>query len=381
MLLINVCLVTIGLNAQSEKNFSEIDNYALKAPENITTSILQLSKYLTGPYENDLDKVRSIFTWITKNIKYDYAAYKNGNLRLNKSNEDVLKRQKAVCYGYSTLFKALCNQANIEAEVVSGYSKKTLDAVSDLGEADHAWNSVKIDGKWYLLDATWTSTLQNNRDAFMATLDTDYFLPAPEDLILNHLPSDPMWQLMDCIVTTDIFIENSDAIKSYLDTAKHCVNHTDTLAQFEKLSLIHKKVISDERAYRFHPTTKTKRAYGQTLMDYQAELSAIAASLQDAAHIDSLIFIQKKMIELCEKAASLTTLFQHQIENHAYARLNYAVVLAQKAETATESEVKAIHEIMKEQVLMAKRELEQLPSNFMIINGLNQCQQILKYLE
>ena len=162
LLFISLSFVSIELIAQVDKDFSTIDAYVLKAPQSITSSINQLSKYLTEPYNNELDKVRSIFTWIIHHIDYDEKAYNDDNLRINKSNEDVLRRRKAVCYGYSTLFKELCEAANISAEIVSGYSKRSTDAISNLGEVSHAWNSVKIEGKWYLLDATWSRSLENN---------------------------------------------------------------------------------------------------------------------------------------------------------------------------------------------------------------------------
>ncbi len=328
-----------------------------------------------------MEKVRSIFAWIIHNIKYDKAAYNNGNRRINTSNEDVLQRRKAVCYGYSTLFKALCEQAEIPAEIVVGFSKGTLTAAEQLGEPDHAWNAVKIDGTWQLLDATWASSLQAKSDDFMATLNTNYFLPSPKDLILNHLPTDPMWQLLDCMMTTDVFIKSSDAIKNHLKTTENCTDYTDTLAQHEQLKGLQKKVASEARAYRFHPTAQMATEYGHTLMDYKVELSNIAEMLQGTPHLDSLMAIQKEMIQLCEQAARLAKLFPNQIENCAYTRLNYAVALSQKANSVTAAERSAIFKTMKTQTLQAQKELEQLPTNFLIKAGLQRCEQILEYLK
>ena len=381
ILIISVLYVSIGLQAQSNKVFNKIDKYALKTPKKATSSIDQLSSYLTEPYKDDLEKVRSIFTWVIYNIQYDNAAYNKGNKRINTSNEDVLKRRKAVCFGYSTLFKALCEQANIPAEVIVGFSKGTLTATKNLGEPDHAWNAVKIKGSWQLLDVTWASSLLYESDVFMATLNTNYFLPASEDLILNHLPTDPMWQLLDCIVTPDIFIKNSSAIKNYLETTENCIDYTDTLAQYEELQGLQKRIDSEKRAYYYHPTIQMAREYGHTLMDYEGQLSDIEEILLDTPHLDSLIGIQQEMLRLCEKAAGLTPLFPNQIENCAYTRLNYAVALSQKINSIKLEERSSFFEIMKTQTLQAKKELEQLPTNYLIENALERCQQILEYLK
>lgn len=381
ILILNILLLAFRIHAQTPPNFNKIDKYALQAPKKITTSIDQLSNYLTQPYKSDIEKVRSIFAWVIHYIQYDKAAYNNGNKRINKSNEDVLERRKAVCFGYSTLFKALCNQAGVEAEVVVGFSKGTLTAQSKIGKPDHAWNAVKIDSTWHLLDATWASSLKARSDDFMATLNTNYFLTAPKKLILNHLPSDPMWQLLDCQITPDVFIKSSSVINKYIQTNENCIDYTDTLQAFERLNHIQKRVTSEERAYHFHPTIEMASEYGHTLLDYRAELADIAETLENTPHLDSLISIYQTMIELCEKAIKLTKLYDNQIENCAYTRINYAVALSQKVNDVTFKEQQAIFKTMKIQTLQAKKELESLPSSFLIMNGLQRCEQILEYLE
>jgi hypothetical protein len=381
ILIVIVLFVSIEFQAQSDKNFRKIDRYALKAPKKINTSIVKLSEYLTDPYEDDLEKVRSIFTWLIYNIDYDNTAYNDGNKRINQSNEDVLTRKKAVCFGYATLFKALCEAANIEAEVVSGFSKQTLGSATKLGENNHAWNAVKINGKWQLLDATWTSGLKTTTDDFMKTFDVTYFLPSPELFICNHLPADPMWQLLDGIVTPAIFIKNHLTIRNHLETTKNRIDYTDTLIEYEKLEGLERRLASEERAFRFYPSTQMAKEYGHTLMDYQGELADIAEMLQGSSFLDSLIDIQEEMILLCEKAARITELFPNQLESCAYNRMNYAVALSQKVDSVDSEERTRLLQVMKVQALEAKKTLEQLPMNFMIKGALGNCQQILEYLK
>lgn len=376
-----VLLSAIKFQAQSNQDFRQIDEYALKAPRKVSTSIIELSKYLTVPYEKDWEKVRSIFTWLMYNVEYDYKAYKAHNQRINKTNEDVLKRKKAVCFGYAKLFEALCEAANIKAEVVSGFSKGKLSSIKKLGEPDHAWNAVKINGDWHLLDVTWASNIGKNKDDLMEKFETTYFLTSPKVFIFNHLPSDPMWQLLDCVVTPEIFKRSFFVIEKHFKTAKHCIDYRDTLVEYETKKGLERRLISKERAYRFYPTTQTAKEYAHTLMDYQGELSETAEALQGTDFLDSLISIQKEMIQLCEKAANLTTLFPNQLESWAYIRMNYAVALSQKINSVNAEEQFFLKKTMKTQTLEAQKTLEQLPKNFMIEGALERCQQILEYLK
>lgn len=58
---------------------------------------------------------------------------------------------KCVCAGYAAAFKLLAQEAGLEAIVVTGY----LD-----GNLAHAWNKVKIDDEWQIVDVT------NNDDEY-----------------------------------------------------------------------------------------------------------------------------------------------------------------------------------------------------------------------
>ena len=52
---------------------------------------------------------------------------------------------RCVCAGYSAAFRLLAEEAGLEAIVVTGFLDGTLA---------HAWNKVKIDDEWYVVDTT-----------------------------------------------------------------------------------------------------------------------------------------------------------------------------------------------------------------------------------
>ena len=57
----------------------------------------------------------------------------------------VLLNKTGVCSSYAGAFKLLAQQAGLECIVVTG----NLD-----GELPHAWNKIKIDGEWRIVDST-----------------------------------------------------------------------------------------------------------------------------------------------------------------------------------------------------------------------------------
>jgi len=61
--------------------------------------------------------------------------------------------------------------------------------------ANHSWNSVYIDGSWYLLDCHWATRHDNSADV-KYDYDEFYFLTDPAEMIYSHFPEDAAWQLL-----------------------------------------------------------------------------------------------------------------------------------------------------------------------------------------
>ena len=117
--------------------------------------------------------------------------------------ENVLKNRKAVCIGYATLLKEMCAIAGIECEIINGYSKTTINDINrKLSKTDHAWNAVKLYGRWYLLDATWgTGFFDEKRKKTIKHFVELYYLTPPNNFIKTHFPTDKKWQLLGKPIT------------------------------------------------------------------------------------------------------------------------------------------------------------------------------------
>jgi len=196
-------LVASGIAAQPD--YSAIDRHALSAPSSVTNSIQSLSVYLVKPARSDVEKTRAIFRWMAANITYDVAGYLSGKTGDN-SAEGTLKSRKSVCAGYGNLFEALASAAGLEVVVISGYARGTgyIPGQEIPAAPNHDWNAVKIDGRWQLLDATWGAGHMVGRE-YIHEFDDFYFLTPPEQLIFDHFPDDPKWQLLSRPVTKKEF--------------------------------------------------------------------------------------------------------------------------------------------------------------------------------
>lgn len=113
-----------------------------------------------------VEKHKLIFKWITSNVYYEQTDSDVGIVDFN-DDEHVLSRLETNTtqniYGAIVNKKAICdgcNCCNLECLIVDG-------CIGDINENRyHAWNLVKVDNEWYIVDATW-SLGKNDSSYFM----------------------------------------------------------------------------------------------------------------------------------------------------------------------------------------------------------------------
>lgn len=183
-------------------DYSQADSIALNFPKKKYKSYANLVAPLTEHLRTDHEKARVLFRWITDNIEYNYG-------HRTADPDKAVKNKKAVCIGYAMLFKEMCTSAGIECEVITGYSKtRTTDINRKLKKTDHAWNAIKLNDEWYLLDVTWATSYYDTRNhKFIKEFDELFYLTPPEIFAKNHLPKDKKWQLLNKPVSKRIFTE------------------------------------------------------------------------------------------------------------------------------------------------------------------------------
>jgi len=195
------------------QNYDAVDSKVDTYPKQFR-SIEYFANRINKDFETDLDKVRAAYYWISNNIKYDYEdrkavifskdpnKYRKGgtidlyNTDRKKYGEKALITRKAICAGYSELLKYTLLELGVEAEVIVGYAKNSSGEIGKIGaDTNHAWNAVKIDNEWKLIDATW-STGNEEAEPGMFDFSDEYFLIEPRKMILNHFPKNSKWQLL-----------------------------------------------------------------------------------------------------------------------------------------------------------------------------------------
>ncbi|MCB0649908.1 MAG: hypothetical protein KDC85_01380 [Saprospiraceae bacterium] len=338
-----------------------------KIPDSVIYDVEKLGLALTQNVEKENDKACHIFQWIRTNIKYDSEAYRRNKKRINATTADVLKRREAVCLGYSQLFAEMCQAAGLNAMVIDGYSKQGA-IPPDMEEGDHAWNAVQIDGQWYLADVTWAADSRGET----------YFCSPPEDFIKEHLPADPMWQLLDHPVSADQFRQGTvTPQKTY-----PAFSFSDSIKVFLELSPANQKIKSAENAYIFNPTGSNRELLGHAYVDFALSMTPEAERLQSSGSMDSLTLLQLEMIRFFRLAHQYTALLDWQRDNFANILINQAVSYAAQLPNAPSfPEAKEILDQMKNLLLEAKNLLEQEKIEHFPSHTLEICEEYLKWVE
>ncbi|MHC5227740.1 transglutaminase domain-containing protein [Enterococcus sp. LJL99] len=134
-----------------------------KKQEELRKEVKKVVKEIIKEDMTDLEKEYAINAYLTEIAEYDNGALENAeknnfekvDAEFNDSFTPygVLINKVGVCASYAGAFKLLADEAGLEAIVVTGYLE---------GDLPHAWNKVKIEDEWYILDVT------NNDNEVMA---------------------------------------------------------------------------------------------------------------------------------------------------------------------------------------------------------------------
>jgi hypothetical protein len=118
--------------------------------------------------EKSFDKKLSIiYNFVIKQFTYDYEKLKTLKSGYLPDIDKTLAEKKGICYDYSSLFAAMKRSEGVPVKLVKGY---TVNA-----EGYHAWNEIKINGKWVIVDTTYDSSVWKSKVKYtMAKNPKDY---------------------------------------------------------------------------------------------------------------------------------------------------------------------------------------------------------------
>ena len=125
-------------------------------------------KEIIKPNMSDREKVKAVHDYIVLNCAYGESIIDQIQGHSGTAYGPLVSNL-AVCGGYTHAFNLLMDIVGIESMYVSG---NVPDPV--IGTASHAWNLVKLDGKWYHIDCTWDDPDVDGK--MTNVIKYDYFL-------------------------------------------------------------------------------------------------------------------------------------------------------------------------------------------------------------
>jgi len=250
-------------NEPDSINFDFVDKYALQSPKTQAETVEKLTKYLVTPYENDILKARSIYVWIVNNISYDHKMA-NDITKKPETIQSILKTKNAICGGYSELFKKMAELAGIRAVYIAGYSRHhSFREKKPFSWSSHAWNAIEVGGVWYLLDSTWEREIYSKLGK---SIGKTYFLKTPKEFILDHLPEDPMWQLLYHPITLQEYKKSLENVKELLLREDTCYHYLDSINSINKLAPPEARLKTAMNAFIFNPSNHL--AIGMGMLEF-----------------------------------------------------------------------------------------------------------------
>lgn len=153
----------------SEEEVRKRENYIQSVRNKIVSSLQGYSEY---------EQVRYLHDWLVDNLEYD-TTYKKSDIH---NIYGALSNKKVVCEGYARTFKYILDGLGIENVLVSGTATNSNGVTES-----HAWNYVKIDGKWYGVDVTWDDPIIKGEGKLTDKLRYQYFLKGSDNFLKNHV--------------------------------------------------------------------------------------------------------------------------------------------------------------------------------------------------
>ena len=165
----------------------------------VTSKIKQVAK--ENKTNDEFQTVKNLHDWLLDNCTYDttYTYY---------SADSIFRLGTGVCNSYSRAFTLLLKECGIDSRRVTGYAFGNPDS-------GHAWNAVKIYGKWYLFDLTWDDS-GNTQDEFRRNL---YFAVPEKVFSMEHTARKYVGGNVKCKSWTDNYFIHTGTWETYaLDT-------------------------------------------------------------------------------------------------------------------------------------------------------------------
>lgn len=169
----------------------------------VVTKINEIISQIIDDNMSDYQKELAIHNYLVQNFKYDYDNYLADTLPDESYTPyGLLVKGTGVCQAYAETMKLMLNAVGVDCEVVFG----TSEGIS------HAWNIVKLDNEYYMLDTTWDDpTPDREGEVFY-----NYFNVTSAELSKDHIWEESNWPKANG-TKYNYFIYNNLVVNNYYE--------------------------------------------------------------------------------------------------------------------------------------------------------------------
>lgn len=166
----------------SNKYSNKLDSYSLDDMIQIKRKIAEILCDLPKGFD-DPDKEKKIFTYLYTKLAHliEYDEFASSTVGLGGYGRDMSETRRthasnliggllngqSMCGGYSEILRNVLSEVGIDSIYISGEGKDKL--------GNHAWNQVKLDGRWFNVDLT------NDRYNILDNTECQYFLKSDSE--------------------------------------------------------------------------------------------------------------------------------------------------------------------------------------------------------
>jgi Transglutaminase-like superfamily len=170
-------------------------------PADVQTSYKAVAQHIATEERDPTLRVKALHDYVANRVAYDAVALADGRYPPQDATT-VFNTKLGVCAGYAKLLTAMGKEVGLDIAYVVGDARTR--GWEQSGES-HAWNAVKVEGQWYLVDPTWNAGYVNGRE-FTRNYRTDYLFTPPHVFGVTHFPNQKKWQLRKTPVTRGAFL-------------------------------------------------------------------------------------------------------------------------------------------------------------------------------
>lgn len=227
------------------KNHEIIHPIVTSLTPDIEKSIKSVAEYIAQQESDPYLRIKALHDYVISRVTYDLNVLKTG-VRPAQDAQTVFSTRKAVCEGYANLFMELGRSIGIEVAFIGGKVRRDLAPVdlipttlrllnSNYDWTLHAWNAVKVEDNWQLIDTTWDDI---DSAKPISSYSADYLMSPPEVMIISHLPEQSDWQLLHHPKSQDFFEKQLILMPRFFSEKLEMISPIEYEVNVQKTALI-----------------------------------------------------------------------------------------------------------------------------------------------